>query len=265
MARYVLRGGQAGYDRLQVLARARRADSVELAGLAGLRPGMRCVDLGCGGGEMTFELARLTGPGGSVTGIDQDEVKLSLAREAAAERGITNVTFETGDVAGWDEPGAADFAYCRFLLEHLSEPAGVLRRMWRSVRPGGAIAAESIDYDGTFSYPANDGFAFHQWTFGQVMARNGGDAVLGRKLYQRFLEAGIPAPQLRMVQAANAAGESKTLALLTLEGTAEAITAAGLATPAEVSRAIEDLAAFTASERTVIGGPRIFQLWSRRG
>jgi hypothetical protein len=44
--RYVIRGGRAGYDRLRVLAAARRASTLELFQLAGLRPGMRCVDLG---------------------------------------------------------------------------------------------------------------------------------------------------------------------------------------------------------------------------
>ena len=79
MERYVLRGGRWGYDRLQLLARVRRAHTLELLGLAGLRPGMRCVDLGCGGGEGTFELAELAGPGGFVVGVDMDEVKLALA------------------------------------------------------------------------------------------------------------------------------------------------------------------------------------------
>ena len=55
MERYVIRGGREGYARLQVLSRARRADTVELLHRAGLRPGMRCLDLGCGGGDVSFE------------------------------------------------------------------------------------------------------------------------------------------------------------------------------------------------------------------
>ena len=86
MERYVLRGGRWGYDRLRILARVRRAETLALLGRAGVGPGQRCVDLGSGSGEVSFELARLTGPDGSVTGIDMDEVKLALARGAAAER-----------------------------------------------------------------------------------------------------------------------------------------------------------------------------------
>jgi ubiquinone/menaquinone biosynthesis C-methylase UbiE len=79
MERYVLRGGRWGYDRLQLLARVRRPYTLELLSLAGLRSGMRCVDLGCGGGEGTFELAEMTGPGGFVTGVDMDEVAAAIA------------------------------------------------------------------------------------------------------------------------------------------------------------------------------------------
>ena len=96
----MIRGGSDGYTRLQVLARARRADTVELLRRAGLLPGMRCLDLGCGGGEVSFELASLAGVSGSVVGIDMDEVKLALAREAATGRGFANVEFRAGNVNG---------------------------------------------------------------------------------------------------------------------------------------------------------------------
>ena len=264
MERYVLRGGRAGYDRLRVLARAHRAETVELVRRAGLRPGMRCLDLGCGGGEVTFELASLVGPAGAVTGIDMDEVKLALARETARERGLANAGFVAANVNDWDEPAAYDFVYCRFLLQHLSRPAALLQRMWAAVRPSGAIAVEDTDFDGLFCDPHNDGFEFHQQMYPQVLAHHGGDARIGRKLYRYFLQAGIPDPGLHLVQNADAAGEAKTLALLTLQATAEAIVAAALASAGEVTAAIEDLAAFTAAPDTVISGPRILQVWARR-
>jgi 2-polyprenyl-3-methyl-5-hydroxy-6-metoxy-1,4-benzoquinol methylase len=106
---------------------------------------MRCLDLGCGGGEVTFELARLVGAQGHVTGVDMDEVKLSLARATAAERGLTNVEFRAGNVNDWDEPAGFDLVYCRFLLQHLSRPVDLLRRMWAAVTSGGAIVVEDAD------------------------------------------------------------------------------------------------------------------------
>ena len=59
---------------------------------------MRCADLGCGSGDVTFEMAALAGPTGSAVGIDIDLAELEPSRAAARERGLVNVAFEMGDV-----------------------------------------------------------------------------------------------------------------------------------------------------------------------
>jgi ubiquinone/menaquinone biosynthesis C-methylase UbiE len=262
--RYVLRGGRWGYDRLQMLARVRRADTLELLRRAGLRPGVRCLDLGCGGGEVTFEIARLAGPDGFVVGIDMDEVKLALAREAAGKRGLASIEFRTANVNDWDEPGAYDLVYSRFLLQHLSRPVELLQRMWAAVRAGGVIAVEDADFDGLCCHPENGAFDFYRRMLPRVCELNGGDSTIGRKLYQYFLQAGIPAPELRLVQDCGATGETKDLALSTLEASADAIVGAGLAQAGEIAAMIAALTAFAADPATVIASPRIFQLWARR-
>jgi ubiquinone/menaquinone biosynthesis C-methylase UbiE len=262
--RYVLRGGQWGYDRLKLLARIKRDDTLELFRRIGVRPGMRCLDLGCGGGEVTFDLAVAVGPDGSVTGVDMDADKLALAREAARERGLTNVGFRAANVNDWDEPDTYDFVYSRFLLQHLARPADLLRRMWAAVRAGGVIAVEDADFDGLFCDPANDGFTFYQQMYPEVCRLGGGDPAIGRKLYRHFGQAGIPEPQLRLVQDLAATEDRKAIAVLTLEACADAITGAGLASAAEVAAALADLRTFAATPGTLLGDPRTFQVWARR-
>jgi ubiquinone/menaquinone biosynthesis C-methylase UbiE len=262
--RYVIRGGQAGYERLLLLSRDRWPDTEALFRRAGLSPGMRCIDLGCGGGEVTMEIARLVAPGGSVTGVDMDEVKLGLARRAAAERGLGNVTFRVLNVRDWDEPGGYDAVYCRFLLQHLSEPVGLLRRMWAAVRRGGVLIVEDSDHQGWCCRPPNGGFDFFVRTYCEVLDRRGGNHVMGRDLYTCFLAAGIPGPQLALVQSLWIQGEEKTLAWGTLEATREAIVSEGVASEDEVTSALAALHDFAADPHTLICGPRVFQLWSRR-
>ena len=97
-----------------------------------------------------------------------------------------------------------------------------------------------------------------------MLERYGGDAAAGRKLFRYFLEAGIPSPRLRLAQGADTAGEGKTLALTTLEATAGAIIAEQIASADEVSSALASLTAFTDDPGTLVGDPRVFQLWSRR-
>src|SRR5690348_9761104 len=265
MERYVIRGGREGYDRLRVLAAARRASTLELFQLAGLRPGMRCVDLGCGSGDVTLDMAALAGPAGWAAGIDADRAKLDLARRMARERGLANVAFEAADVGHWTGPGEYDFVYCRFLFQHLARPADLLRRMWEAVRPGGVLAVEDADLEGLFCDPDNAGFSFYQRMYAEVLVRNGGDPACARRLARYFREAAIPAPQVRLLQGVNASGEAKVMPLLTLEAIADSIVGSGLATAGEVAAAIEDLRAFTTDPDTLISDPRIFQVWARRG
>ena len=265
MERYAISGGREGYERLRVLAAARRASTLELFRLAGLRPGMRCADLGCGSGDVTFEMAALAGPAGSAVGIDMDLAKLELARAAARGRSLVNVAFETGDVNRWQHAGEYDFVYCRFLFQHLARPVDLLRRMWQAVRPGGALVVEDADLEGLFCDPDNDGFSFYRRIYAEVLARNGGDPGCARRLARYFREIGICDSEMRMQQGINAAGDAKVMPLLTLEAIAGSVVGAGLASAGEVASAIEDLAAFTADPETTIADPRIFQVWARRG
>jgi ubiquinone/menaquinone biosynthesis C-methylase UbiE len=225
---------------------------------------MQCIDLGCGGGEVTLEMARLVGPEGTVTGVDMDEVKINLARAAAAERGISNVRFLEGNVNDWDQPGSFDLVYSRFLLQHLSEPVDLLRRMWTAVRDRGVLIVEDADFDGWCCHPPNEGFDFFVRSYAEAIRRSGGDHATGRKLYAYFLEAGIRMPRVALVQSVSVGGESKRLAWSTLDATSQAIVSQGVATPDEVAAALASLGQFTDDSTTLIGHPRVFQLWSTR-
>jgi ubiquinone/menaquinone biosynthesis C-methylase UbiE len=262
--RYVIRGGRAGYDRLLLLARVSWPATAALFSRAGIRPDMKCVDLGCGGGEVTFELARLVAPGGSVTGVDMDEVKLGLARKAAVERGVSNVEFLARNVNDWDEPDTYDVVYARFLLQHLSRPVDLLRRMWAAARSGGLVIVEDPDFDGWCCHPPNEGFDFFVRAYAEVIRRRGGDHASGRKLHRYFLDAGIPTPQVALVQSVVVSGEEKELAWSTLDATSEAILSEGVATPDELAAALASLRQFTDDDTTLIARPRIFQLWAAR-
>ena len=264
MERYVIRGGKEGYERLQLLARDRWPDTAALFERAGLSAGMRCIDLGCGGGEVTLEIARLIAPGGRVTGVDMDEIKLNLAGRAAVARRLDNVDFRLLNLRDWDEPSAFDVVYCRFVLQHLNQPVDLLSRMWSAVRPGGVLVVEDADIDTFCCHPPNEAFDFFLRTYGQVLKRRGGDDAIGRKLFGHFRAAGIPRPQVTLVQSVWTEGEEKTLAWSTLEASAEAIVSEGVASKDQVTEALADLRHLTEDPQTLICGPRVFQLWSRR-
>lgn len=83
---------------MSVIARAMWPTTERLLLAAGLTSGMRCLDLGCGAGDVSLALARLVGASGSVTGVDQDDVKVQFAREAADGERLSNVQFRASNV-----------------------------------------------------------------------------------------------------------------------------------------------------------------------
>ncbi|HWN23647.1 MAG TPA: methyltransferase domain-containing protein, partial [Candidatus Sulfotelmatobacter sp.] len=79
--RYAIRGGKEGKKRLDLLARVMLPTTMEILDRAGLIRGMKCLDVGCGGGHVAISMARVVGPEGRVIGTDTDADILALARE----------------------------------------------------------------------------------------------------------------------------------------------------------------------------------------
>lgn len=107
---YVIRGGREGRERLRVLSEVMGAPTRALLDEADIASGSTWIDLGCGGGDVAFELARRVGTTGRVIGLDRDDAKLSIARREAVEQGITNVEFRVAELTEWKPREAYDAA-----------------------------------------------------------------------------------------------------------------------------------------------------------
>jgi ubiquinone/menaquinone biosynthesis C-methylase UbiE len=106
---------------------------------AGLREGMRVLDMGCGLGDVTMLAARMVGPTGSVTGIDQSTDVVRMARQRTGEEKTGNVSFEVATLPGPAGLENFDAVIGRYILVHQSDPAGFLRQIAKCLRPGGLI------------------------------------------------------------------------------------------------------------------------------
>jgi SAM-dependent methyltransferase len=180
--------------------------------LAGLRPGMRVLDIGSGPGDVSFVAARLVGPTGSVLGVDAAPEMIDLARARAAEQGLSTVHFERVaiDAIALDEP--VDAVVGRLILMHLRDPAATLRHLSSFVRPGGVIAFSENDIAGTHSIPEMP--LFGQVTAGIVRAFEamGLSARFGTTLHTVFADAGLGAPRLTLGTPIGTAADSDILA-----------------------------------------------------
>jgi SAM-dependent methyltransferase len=157
-----------------------------------LEPGMRLLDVGCGPGTITMDLAEALGPTGRVTALERSGEALDLARGEAVRRGTTNVDFVVGDVAGLALPDDAfDVVHAHQVLQHVDEPVGALREMRRVCRPGGVVAVRDSDYGGFVWHPQTAELDRWREVYLQVTRSNDADAYAGRRLLSWARAAGF--------------------------------------------------------------------------
>jgi SAM-dependent methyltransferase len=264
LGHYVIRGGIEGRERLRIIGRVLHATTSALFDRVGLADGQICLDVGCGGGDVTSEIARRVAPRGRVVGLDLDEAKIALARGEAAERGLRNLEYRVGDIRQDAPEPSYDVVYARFLLTHLPDPAGAVETFRRFLKPGGLAVLEDIDYGGYFVYPDSPAFQRYHELYCAAVRRRGGDPDIGRRLPSLLKEGGFEAVEISVVQVMAMQGEAKLVNALTVENIADAVVAEGLASRDEIARLVRDLLDYAADPCTLAGTPRIVQAWGRR-
>lgn len=104
-----------------------------------LKPGTKVIDVGCGWGDTALELARRTGPEGSVLGLDCVEQFLAKARADAAGAGLKNVRFTAADVERYPFRPEFDLCFSRFGMMFFENPVAAMRNIRSALRPGGQL------------------------------------------------------------------------------------------------------------------------------
>ncbi len=156
-----------------------------------LRPGLDLLDVGCGPGTITADLAARVAPG-RVVGFDRSP---EVVEAAATDH--PDVTFAVGDVYATEEDDASfDVVHAHQVLQHLSDPVGALREMRRVCRPDGVVAVRDSDY-GAFTWDPPDA-ALDLWlaTYRAVARVNDAEPDAGRMLKRWALEAGFSAVEV---------------------------------------------------------------------
>ncbi|MDI6098096.1 class I SAM-dependent methyltransferase [Actinoplanes sp. NEAU-A12] len=156
-----------------------------------LSSGISLLDVGCGPGTITAELAELAAPG-RVTALEQSEDALDLARAEIARRGLDNVDFVAGDVHALDfADGAFDVVHAHQVLQHVADPVAALREMRRVTRPGGVVAARDSDYAAFTWFPLLPELGEWLDLYERVARGNGGEPDAGRRMLAWARAAGF--------------------------------------------------------------------------
>ncbi|HEY0686348.1 MAG TPA: methyltransferase domain-containing protein [Steroidobacter sp.] len=166
---------------------------------AGIRPGMRVLDIGCGPGWVSFMLAQRVGKEGHVYGVDRDPRMLELARQKARDTGVKNVTFlEGGFDVSFPERGTLDAVVGRRVLMYQPNAVQAIAQLADVIRPGGVIAFHEHDMvtadDGRTSLPLHD--RVRSWLRDMLRAE-GANLHMGFDLHSALTAAGLIVERVR--------------------------------------------------------------------
>ena len=156
-----------------------------------LKAGQQLLDVGCGPGTITADLAARVAPG-LVTAVENTPGILEQAARNAAEAGVGNVVFEVADVHELPyADDSVDVVHAHQGLLHVADPVRALREMRRVCRPGGVVAVRDSDYAAFFWYPQLP--VLDQWLelYQRTARANGGEPDAGRRLHAWAREAGF--------------------------------------------------------------------------
>jgi len=234
---------------------------------AGLRPGMRVLDIGSGAGDVAFLAASLIGSGGSVLGVDRAPAAADAANQRARELGLDNVHFISGDPTEMGFDDAFDAVVGRLVLMYYPDPAAALRKLTQITRQGGLVAFQELDIRGAQSYsPAPLVAKCVEW-IERMLKTGGSNPYMGSALYATFVAAGLPKPAVRLDHAIGAGPGHPIYSVLSdsVRTLLPQIEKLGLATAAEVD--IDTLRnrieAAVATGPGIVAMPALIGAWSR--
>jgi ubiquinone/menaquinone biosynthesis C-methylase UbiE len=154
-----------------------------------LSPGQTLLDVGCGPGTLTLDLA---GRVARVTAVEVTADALEPARAEAARRGATGVEFLVADVHALDLPDDSfDVVHAHQVLQHVADPVAALREMRRVTRPGGLVAARDSDYAAFAWHPRLPALDAWMALYQRLARENGGEPDAGRRLLSWAHAAGF--------------------------------------------------------------------------
>ena len=227
--------GEDEAGRLEIQGRALAPATRMILAEAGIRPGMRVLDLGCGAGDVAFVAVGLVGPDGSVVGVDRSPDALARARLRAGQRGLAQVQFVEGDVNEPAPGGPFDAIVERLVLWTVPDPAALLRRQAMVLRPGGLVVPIEVDLSTIRSLPETAfGTQGKSWVV-EAFAK-AGMSMLGPRLWAILQEAGLRPLGMIGVQPHFGPGDEVGIAFLveTMRVAAPLIVGTAVATAEEI-------------------------------
>jgi ubiquinone/menaquinone biosynthesis C-methylase UbiE len=157
---------------------------------AGLKKGMKCIDIGCGSGSVSKLMARMVGKTGRVVGVDIVDRYLQYCNSRISPN--ENIKFLHDDICNSQLIGkeSFDIVYSRFMFHHLENRREAVRSMKQLTKRGGRVLIQELDHapGSWLCYPDNEVFNTLRKVYVALIEKAGGDPLAGRKLYKLLME-----------------------------------------------------------------------------
>ena len=163
---------------------------------AGLAPGMRVIDIGCGGGDVSRIAADLVGPSGRVLGIDRSAEAVAASSRRADAAGMRHIAFAVSDLDIFVADAPFDALIGRFVLMYLPDAAATLRALVRNLKANGIVAFQEMEMRSARGYPDAPLFQRCIDWYATAIERAGFESGMGGRLFATFQGAGLPPPQM---------------------------------------------------------------------
>jgi ubiquinone/menaquinone biosynthesis C-methylase UbiE len=262
---YILRTGEAALSRLRLLERVYGTTTDLLLNEAGIKSGMHVADIGCGAGFTSCKLAKFVGPTGRVYAVDISADQLEIARNHAAQAGISNIDFIEDDAFHTRLPNESfDIVYSRLLLCHLRNAPDVLNEFKRLLKRGGTLICEDFIASQIFSIPESQAYIQLADMALRFSEKASVDYSIGRRLPQLIRSLGLAVLGIRMVQPAHFTGEEKRWWEYSVREAAPALLKTGFQSQAQLDALFSSLEAVALDPETLIAQPVMTQVWARR-
>jgi SAM-dependent methyltransferase len=193
---YFLGHSAAEIERLALQNAFYRDATEEALRRAGLASGMRVLDIGCGGGDVSLIAAGLVGATGFVLGIDRSAEAVAAARHRVEAAGLRQVSFAVAEFDAFASEAPFDALIGRFVLMYLADPAATLRALARHLRPGAIVAFQEMEMRSARGYPDAPLFERCIDWYATAIEGAGFESGMGGKLFAAFRDAGFPPAQV---------------------------------------------------------------------